>query len=130
MTTMFQSRLDVSDGAGPETGAILLAQIQDYIERNLSDPDLTPSRIAAEQYVSLRQVHHVFQQNGLTVSSWIRGRRLERCRRDLVDRSPDPVPVAAVGLRWGFKTASHFGRIFKDTYGMTPAEFRRAAIAD
>ena len=128
ITTMFQSRLDISGRDGADISSVFLAQIQDYIEVHLSDPELGPNRIAAEQYVSVRHLHSVFQKNGLTVSSWIRARRLERCRRDLVDVSHNATPVAAVGLRWGFKTASHFGRTFKDTYGLTPAEFRRAAI--
>ncbi|MEV4052818.1 AraC family transcriptional regulator [Amycolatopsis sp. NPDC049688] len=39
------------------------------------------------------------------------------------------VPVAAIGARWGFGDPPHFGQGFKAAVGVTPAEFRRRALA-
>lgn len=128
MTTMFRSQLDVTDTHSPSNSPLLLAQIQEYIEDHLADAQLSPGMVAASHYISLRQLHNVFQQNGLTVASWIRSRRLEKCKRDLLDIALESVPVAAIGTHWGFKTPSHFGRAFKDAYGMTPAEYRGHAL--
>ncbi|MET8331574.1 helix-turn-helix domain-containing protein [Streptomyces sp. NPDC005181] len=130
VTTMFQGLLDVPGEDHEDDGTILLGQIQEYIDDHLAEPELAPSTIASAQYISLRHLHSVFQENGITVSSWIWMRRLEMCKHDLVQLSPEAMSVAAIGLRWGFKTASHFGRAFKDRYGLTPAEFRRAASAE
>lgn len=126
VTTMFQSQLDI---AGPPHRAAqpMLEQVQSYIDKNLSNPELGPGLIVAAHYISLRQLHSIFHAEGLTVSSWIRNRRLQRCRRDLSDPALQSVSAASIGMRWGFKTASHFGNTFREAFGQTPSEFRQDA---
>jgi AraC-like DNA-binding protein len=58
------------------------------------------------------------------VSEWIRRRPVERCRRDLLDPARATEPVGAIGMRWGFRDAAHFSRVFRAAYGMPPAECR------
>jgi AraC-like DNA-binding protein len=77
--------------------------------------------------MSLRSLHQLFHDEGLTVAGWIRSRRLEGCRRDLADPSLDARPVAAVAARWGFSSAAEFSRAFRAAHGMPPAEYRRFA---
>jgi transcriptional regulator GlxA family with amidase domain len=50
--------------------------------------------------------------------------RLERCRQDLRDPTQRNRPVAAIGAQWGFLSAPHFSRVFRDAHGVSPAEFR------
>ncbi len=57
----------------------------------------------------------------MTVSTWIRTRRLEQCRRDLLDPMLADRPVAAIAARWGFVDAAHFSRAFKTAFGVSPA---------
>jgi AraC-like DNA-binding protein len=61
-----------------------------------------------------------------SAAALIRQRRLDRCRRDLVDPALAARPVAATAARWGFVSVPHFHRLFRDTYGLPPAEFRAA----
>lgn len=103
----------------------LMARIRAHIDANLHSPDLTPARIAAEHYVSTRHLHALFQEQGATVAGWIRTRRLEHCRRDLLDPVHAGRPVAAVAARWGFVDAAHFSRVFKTAFGRSPSEVRR-----
>ena len=56
--------------------------------------------------------------------SFTRRRRLERCRQDLRDPEQRYRPGAAIGTHWGFLSAAHFSRAFRDEYGIPPAEFR------
>jgi AraC-like DNA-binding protein len=95
-----------------------------YIDRHLVDPDLSPSVIAAAHYVSLRRAHGIFHDAGLTISGEILRRRLERCRADLAAAPDAAVPVAAIGARWGFRTATQFGRAFRTRFGEPPASYR------
>jgi AraC-like DNA-binding protein len=55
------------------------------------------------------------------VSAWIRRRRLEACRHDLVQTSR---AVSAIGARWGLPDAAHFSRLFRAAYGSSPREYR------
>lgn len=114
----------------PESRESLLERIHEYIEEHLGDPDLGPQEIAEAHFISLRYVHSLFQETGVSVSAWIRERRIEHCCRDLGDPFLANVPVASIAGRWGFKGASHFGQIFKASTGQTPADFRRMAMGD
>ncbi|TWH22685.1 AraC-like DNA-binding protein [Prauserella rugosa] len=108
----------------------LLARVLDYIDAHLGDTDLDPGRIAAAHFLSPRTLHALFEGTGTTVSRRIRERRIERCRIDLADPALAQVPASAVGARWGFAGASHFGQVFKREVGLTPAQFRRKALAE
>jgi AraC-like DNA-binding protein len=104
--------------------AALTARVHAFIEGHLHDPELSPRTIAAAQYISVRYLHRLFEAQETTVSDWIRRRRLERCRRDLLDPALRTQPVGSIGARWGLPSASHFSRAFRAAYGLPPAEFR------
>lgn len=109
--------------------ARLRARINAYVENHLRDPTLTPARIAAEHHISVRYLHRLFQQQGLTVAGWIRRRRLEGCRRDLADPALGHRSVQVIAAQWGFTDESHFGRVFRSGFGTSPAAWRRALQA-
>lgn len=91
----------------------------------LSDPALSPSSIAAALHVSMRQVHALFSASGTSVSAFVRTRRLESAKRDLVDPTLAHLGIADHAARWGFADGPHFTRSFENAYGLTPIEFRR-----
>lgn len=125
VTTLFTRELGLDDPAADPHRA-LMQRICGHIDRNLASTDLSPTSIAAAHYISTRHLHGLFQAQGTTVSTWIRTRRLEQCRRDLHDPAFADRPVAAVAARWGFVDAAHFSRVFKVAYGVSPSEFRAA----
>jgi len=105
----------------------LLPQVRRHIERNLRDPALDPPRIAAANAISLRTLHAMFGATGESVGAFIRRRRLELSHDELLARPQ--LPVIDVARRWGFKSASHFSRVFKDAFGAAPQDLRRQAPA-
>ncbi|MQA94396.1 MAG: helix-turn-helix domain-containing protein [Streptosporangiales bacterium] len=64
-----------------------------------------------------------------TVGGWIRHRRLERCRKEMLDPAHRQCPIAAIAVRWGFASAAHFSRAFRDAYGVAPRDYRLGARA-
>ena len=104
---------------------VLLLRIRSFIDQRLGDPGLSPGMIAAAHYVSARYLHKLFEAEATTVAGWIRTRRLERCRRDLLDPALQARPVRAIAARWGLVDAQHFTRAFRAAYGLPPAEYRR-----
>jgi AraC-like DNA-binding protein len=108
-------------------GSALLAQIKQYIERHLDAPGLSPSAVAHAHGLSTRYLQKLFAREDTSPAAWIRWRRLEMCRRDLTRPASAHRTIEAVAFRWGFASAAHFSRVFKDTYGMTPREWRAAA---
>lgn len=124
------ANLDHEDRLAPETRQrALLARIEAFIELNLADPDLTPAEIAAHHHISLGYLHRLFRVRELTLTQWIRHRRLERCRVDLADPRLGHHPVRAVAARWGIRHPADFSRGFRTAYGMTPNDYRREALA-
>ncbi|MFR9777168.1 helix-turn-helix domain-containing protein [Micromonospora sp. MS34] len=103
--------------------------VVEFIERHLADPDLNPRGIAAAQHISLRTLHRLFAEDDESVAGLIRRRRLERCRRDLLNPLLADRPVHAVASRWGFRDPAHFSRAFRTAYGMSPRQLRAAVTA-
>lgn len=102
----------------------LLANIKQYIENNLEDPELRPQTLANQFSISVRYLHLLFSEEEATVSRWILTRRLERCRCELVAAGSQK-SITKVAFRWGFNDAAHFSRVFKMQYGFPPREYRR-----
>ncbi|GGG46866.1 AraC family transcriptional regulator [Kocuria dechangensis] len=129
LTTSFNLELDEQVAASAYEKDRLRAAVHDWVEAHLSQPDLDPPTIARAHYISVRRLHQVFQEEGTTVSAWIRTRRLERCRRALEDPMSAGVPVARIAARWGFTDGAHFSRVFKAAYGISPSQARARALA-
>jgi AraC-like DNA-binding protein len=104
--------------------AALMLRIRAYVEAHLDEPDLSPTQVAAAHFVSKRYLHKLFEAEGVSVSRWIRERRLEHCRRDLADPDRRDHTVTSIGVRWGLVDSAHFSRLFRETYGCSPTEYR------
>jgi AraC-like DNA-binding protein len=107
------------------SGAELLARIKAHMHARLPDPDLSPARIAAAHFISVRLLHRLFAQEGTTVGRWLRDQRLERCRRDLADPALASLSVAEIAAAWGLRSPAHFSRVFRAAYGCAPSKVRR-----
>lgn len=107
----------------------LLVEICFFINEHLADPRLDPGFIAAAHFISIRQLYNIFKETGVSVANWIKQRRLAECRRDLADPLFATLSVATIAGRWSFDEAPYFSRIFKETFGVTPSEWRRVSFA-
>ncbi|MEU1520072.1 helix-turn-helix domain-containing protein [Streptomyces sp. NPDC005811] len=105
----------------------LLLRIRAFIDARLADPALSAEEIAAAHHISLRHLQRLFQADGTTVAGWIRGRRLEECRRALGRPRRSRPTVAAVAQQWGFVSPAHFSRAFRAAYDMSPREWQALA---
>jgi AraC-like DNA-binding protein len=109
--------------AGPDRA--LLAEVHAFIDRRLGDARLSNTEIAAAHHISLRLLHKLFEDHGTSPGRWIRERRLECCRRDLLDPAHNDLPASVIAWSWGFASAAHFSRVFRAAYGHPPGEYRR-----
>lgn len=116
-------RRTVGDTAGDPRVALRLDAIR-LIDRSLSDPDLSPARLAAQLGVSVRHLHRAFEGSGSTVAAQMRARRLERCARALTDPADASRSVAEIAWTYGFSSASQLSVWFRRRYGTTPGDWR------
>ncbi|MFG1694069.1 helix-turn-helix transcriptional regulator [Nonomuraea sp. NPDC049309] len=108
---------------------VLYERICVFLERRLRQTDLTPRAIAAAHHISVSYLHRIFQEQGTTVSAWIKARRLERARRDLADPALLETPIHVISETWGFSHPAEFSRAFRRAFGSPPSRFRRQAPA-
>ncbi len=121
---------DSLDDSTQVRGAVqrsLMIRVKDYIDRRLTDPALGPAEIAAAVGISTRYLHKLFEAEQHTVSLYIRGLRLDRARRDLLDPRLAARPVSAIAYGCGFGDLSGFNRVFKQAYAVSPKELRDAS---
>ncbi|NLF05622.1 MAG: helix-turn-helix domain-containing protein, partial [Actinomycetales bacterium] len=122
VSTMLQHALGVSTQG--DAYALLCQRIDGYINAHLDDPRLSPERIAQATYISTRYLHAIFHRRGTTVSRWVRERRLEHARRELLSPRGTRRTVAQVATAWGFVDASHFSKVFRERFGVSPTQYR------
>ena len=128
VAAMLANAVEAENEQLPETRTrVLTLHVKEFIRQNLHDPELTPSRIAAQNHISPGYLHRLFRNGGETVASYVRRKRLEGAHRDLADPAFEGTPVYVVAARWGFPRAAEFTRAFRSAYGVPPSEHRHAA---
>ncbi|WP_433662385.1 helix-turn-helix domain-containing protein [Nocardia sp. CA-128927] len=130
---MVRAFLISAAGHGTEDGTalpdnILLAQIRDYVNRRLPDPDLNPAEIARAHHISIRYLYKLCANAGLSLEQWIISQRLERAHNDLARHDRDHWSIAAIAIGSGFRSHSHFTRRLFAAYGVAPSQWRREAL--
>ncbi|MGY1813319.1 helix-turn-helix domain-containing protein [Blastococcus sp. SYSU D00820] len=110
-------------GGGPPDD-VTWRRVTAHVEAHLGDPALTPEALAAAAWISLRSLYALFAARGHTPAAYVRRRRLEAARRELL-RSGTAVRVADVAARWGFGDQATFARGFRTAFGVTPDQVRR-----
>ena len=104
-----------------------------YIEHNLGEPMLDAQTVADSQQVSRRYLDELFAKCGHRVDSWIWERRLERAAEHLslygLSRSRSRETILQVALDLGFKSPSHFSRVFAKRFGVSPNQYRKQHLA-
>lgn len=106
-----------------------LRRICRAIETRLGDAELSIDAIAEAEGLSTRYLQKLFKGAATSFSTYLRERRLERCRMDLSNRSLQHCSIAELCFRWGFGDAANFSRAFTARYGLSPrpiAPVRRA----
>lgn len=129
LSTLLADEIYSRPTQGADSHAKMLRRIQHHIEANLADPTLSPESIARAHHMATRTLQKVFSAAGLTVAGWMRERRMEHCRRDLADPLCAHVPIGEIGACWGLVDAAHFSRVFRNTFGLSPSQYRRNPLA-
>jgi AraC-like DNA-binding protein len=125
ITVALANRLDRASAVPRDSvQRALLTRIHAFIEQRLGDHELSPASIAAAHHISVRYLYKLFESQQTTVADWIRRRRLERCRRDLLDPAMQAQPVSAIAARWGLRNPAGFNRMFRAAFDAPPGEYR------
>jgi AraC-like DNA-binding protein len=106
-----------------DTPAALYSRTLTFVRQHQRDVDLSAARLAKEQHVSVRALYAAFAAHQERLSETVVRGRLEGARRELAV-SPSTRTVAAIAYGWGFRDPRHFGRRFRQAFGLSPGEWR------
>ena len=123
-----------SDGkALAESGtvrSVRLAAIKADIVANLHDGDLNANIVAMRNRMSVRYLHKLFQNEGITYSEFVLDQRLARAYDILKSPLRSPRAISAVAYELGFNDVSYFNRAFRRRYRATPSDVRNLATTN
>jgi AraC family transcriptional regulator len=95
-----------------------------FIESHFAEA-ITLDEVAAVCGLSRFQMSRLFSSAaGISVTGYVRGRRLSRAAEALAQGAPD---ILAVALEAGYGSHEAFSRAFCEQFGLTPAELRARA---
>jgi AraC family transcriptional regulator, positive regulator of tynA and feaB len=107
--------------AAARNQAVMLMAAKSFIHRRLGDTTLSVSMIAESLNISKSYLHLLFQGENTTVNRYIWDLRLEKCREDLANPLHRHRKINEIALAYGFSNITHFSRLFKEHYGLSPA---------
>jgi AraC-like DNA-binding protein len=112
--------------ARPSMADVHRVRVRAYVEKHLSDPELSLASIAAGCQIRVRYLRKLFAQEEDTLAQYILHRRLDECAEKLGAEVFRTQTITDIALAQGFSNMSHFGRVFRARYGLSPSEFRRS----
>jgi AraC-like DNA-binding protein len=100
-------------------------RVRQFIEQNLRDPELSPAMIAAHLKLSSRYLRMIFAANNESISAYVLRRRLEECAARLIDPRWSGHSITEIAFSWGFNSAPHFTRSFRELFKQSPRDYRQ-----
>ncbi|WP_340318012.1 AraC family transcriptional regulator [Rhizorhabdus argentea] len=100
-----------------------------YIERHLSDLDLSLAKVAQACGMHPRRVQALLNDRGIMFRDYVWNLRLARAHAKLGDSRFADQNIATIAYSEGFKSNAHFTRSFKKRYHATPSVVRLAQVA-
>lgn len=101
-----------------------ITAINEYIDANIEDSEMSPETIAEHFQWSLRSVYRKFKDLDLpSPNDHIKDRRIKLAAKLLVTTS---LTVQEIIFRTGFSNRSHFYREFDKRFNSTPKDYRNA----
>jgi len=108
---------------------ITINRIKAFIEQRLADSTINSTMIAnCVDTLSSRYINDLFADEGTSLMRYVWKRRLENCRKDMLDPVHAGHRLSDIAFRWGFNDLSHFSRAFKQQFGCSPREFRHVEV--
>jgi len=105
--------------------AARLVGVKKLVARRLTEPDLTPTKVARAMGISVRQLHLLFEPTGITFSQYLMRARIALSRRILLAPDSRHRTIADIAFACGFHNLTTFYSSFRQAFDATPDELRR-----
>lgn len=109
----------------PDPMSESFAEVLSVLHLHYRDSDLDAGRVAAETYLSTRQLSRVLSARKTSLLAELTLIRLESVAGELVDPRLRGFGIAEIFHRNGFRSHQHGHRRFVEKFGRTPGQYRR-----
>jgi len=106
----------------------MLYRLKAHIRAHLADPELSLAATAAALGISPRYVNDLLSDEKTSFQRYLLRERLTHCERDLASPSLAHRHVSEIAFAWGFNDLSHFGRLFREQYGLSARNWRHSRL--
>jgi AraC-like DNA-binding protein len=98
----------------------------DHIVRHFQDPELSLEVVARCQGISPRYLQHLMTSSGTSFTERVNELRLQRAFALLIEAPGSARRISDIALEVGFSDISHFNRLFRARFGVSPRGVRSA----
>lgn len=114
------------DGAtsDPALAQVLRRRVLDFIDANLTEPELGPTLLMRRFRVSRAHLYRVFAADG-GVARVVKEKRLDAACRELMHIGGLSRSIIEIAHGLGFSSSSQFLRAFRARFDMTPSDVRQ-----
>lgn len=101
-----------------------LTRLNDVVYALMGNCNLSSDMVADKMCMSLSQLNRKVKAiTGFSSSGYILQMRLDKAKRMLASTE---TPVGDIAMKCGFPEISYFSRVFKQTFQMTPSQYRKS----
>lgn len=102
-----------------------MSDVLHYLDEHIS-ARITLDELCAQLHISKYYLCHTFKETlGMTIFDYILAKRIALAKKRLLYTDES---ISEVSLSTGFSSFSYFSKIFKELEGVSPKDFRKAAI--
>jgi AraC-like DNA-binding protein len=101
---------------------IIVLRAKAMIARRLGDSRLTIDQIATELRISANYLAKLFRKEGTSVMRYVLEKRLDRAHSLVKQFRQHRMQIQEIAYICGFESPSHFSRMFKQHFGVSPRD--------
>ncbi|WP_273151803.1 helix-turn-helix domain-containing protein [Methylophaga thiooxydans] len=105
-----------------------LLRVKQFIHLYISESTLNTAMVSEGVGLSVRYINNLFSNEQTSLMRYITQQRLELSRRYLSNIIHRNLSITEIAMQCGFNNMAHFSRIFRQTYGASPREYRRQQL--
>ena len=122
LLAMDENQPDTDDVPSGRVSNCQIALAEDFLLNNLASP-VSRTQLADIAGVSIRSLSRAFvKRHGVGPMRFLKERRLEAARMELINAHPETTKVSDIALRYGFSELGKFSQLYKSVYNEKPSE--------
>lgn len=122
LIAMEENQYDTVQQTTGRTEKVQIANAEDYLFSNLTNP-ISRAELAEVAGVSIRSLSRAFmRRHGVGPMKFLKQRRMEAVRMELINTEHKNTKVSDVALRYGFTELGKFSLLYKSIYNEKPSE--------